>query len=208
MMDAHPSGMFRHALATRLWHWANAVVVIVMLMSGATISNAHRFLYWGQKGAMPEEAWLRVPRWPGWITLPSHYDLSSAREWHLAFAWVLAFGLGAYLAASLVNGHVQRDLTLGRAGSHYHTLQKLVYCGLLFGMVPLLIGTGLALSPGMNAAWPWLLDLFGGRQSARTIHFLLAGGMAAFLVGHVALVLVSGPAKLLRGMLWGGEGGQ
>lgn len=208
MMDAHPSGMFRHALATRLWHWANAVVVIVMLMSGATISNAHRFLYWGQKGAMPEEAWLRVPRWPGWMTLPSHYDLSSAREWHLAFAWVLAFGLGAYLAASLVNGHVQRDLTLGRAGSHYHTLQKLVYCGLLFGMVPLLIGTGLALSPGMNAAWPWLLDLFGGRQSARTIHFLLAGGMAAFLVGHVALVLVSGPAKLLRGMLWGGEGGQ
>ncbi|MBK8629848.1 MAG: cytochrome b/b6 domain-containing protein [Sphingomonadales bacterium] len=200
--------MFRHALATRLWHWANAVVVIVMLMSGATISNAHRFLYWGQKGAMPEEAWLRVPRWPGWMTLPSHYDLSSAREWHLAFAWVLAFGLGAYLAASLVNGHVQRDLTLGRAGSHYHTLQKLVYCGLLFGMVPLLIGTGLALSPGMNAAWPWLLDLFGGRQSARTIHFLLAGGMAAFLVGHVALVLVSGPAKLLRGMLWGGEGGQ
>lgn len=179
-----------------------------MLMSGATISNAHRFLYWGQKGAMPEEAWLRVPRFPGWLTLPSHYDLSSAREWHLAFAWLFAFGFGAFLAASLLNGHFQRDLRVGRAGSRYHPLQKLIYCGLLFGMLPLLIGTGLTLSPGMNAAWPWLLDLFGGRQSARTIHFLLAGTMAAFLVGHVALVLVSGPARLMRSMLWGGEGTQ
>jgi thiosulfate reductase cytochrome b subunit len=121
----------------RLWHWGNAVVVIVMLMSGATISNAHRFLYWGQKGAMPEEAWLRLPRFPGWMTIPSRYDLSSAREWHLAFAWLFAFGLGAFLAGSLLNGHIGRDFRLGRPGSRYHSLQKLVYCGLLFGMLPL-----------------------------------------------------------------------
>lgn len=202
-MDAAPAP--RHAFVTRLWHWGNAVVVIVMLMSGATISNAHRFLYWGQKGAMPEEAWLRLPRFPGWMTIPSRYDLSSAREWHLAFAWLFAFGLGAFLAISLLNGHIGRDFRLGQPGSRYHPLQKLVYCGLLFGMLPLLIGTGLTLSPGMNAAWPWLLDLFGGRQSARTIHFLLAGTMVAFLMGHVALVLISGPAKLMRGMLWGTE---
>ena len=74
---------------------------------------------------------------------------------------------------------------------------------LLFGLIPLAILTGLTMSPGMNAAWPWLLDLFGGRQSARSLHFIAAAGIAAFIVVHLLLVLLAGPYNEIRSMITG-----
>ncbi|MFL6733522.1 MAG: cytochrome b/b6 domain-containing protein, partial [Sphingomicrobium sp.] len=181
--------VYRHRIPTRIWHWINAICVFVMLMSGLMISNAHPRLYWGAYGANFDHAWLELPRFPGWLTIPSYYSLAAARRWHLAFAWLFAVGLIVYLLISLRNGHIRRDLAPSRrelapmhiwtdimdharlrfpAGDvalRYNVLQKLSYGLVVFLLLPLLILTGLTLSPAMNAAWPWLLELFSGRQS-------------------------------------------
>jgi thiosulfate reductase cytochrome b subunit len=222
----------RHRLSTRLWHWVNAVVVLVMLMSGLMIFNAHPRLYWGHYGANPDRAWLQIGEmdgiaFPGWATIPTDYNLADARLWHLAFAWALAFGLLGYIVWSLVNRHIVRDLHISRAewrpahiwrdikhhaalrfptgaaALRYNILQKLAYCGVLFGLLPLMILTGLAMSPGIDAAWPLLVDLFGGRQSARSLHFIAAFGLVAFFLVHVAMVLLAGPVNELRSMITG-----
>src|SRR6185369_6228074 len=146
---------------------------------------------------------------------------------HLAFAWVLAFALLGYLVWSLANGHIRRDLHItrtewsprhfladvadharlrfptGAAALRYNVLQKLAYCGVLFGLIPLAIGTGLTMSPGFNAVAPWLLDLFGGRQSARSLHFLAALGLVLFVVVHLAMVVLAGPFNEVRSMVTG-----
>lgn len=224
--------VFRHRLSTRLWHWINAVAIIVLLMSGMMISNAHPHLYWGQYGANLDQPWFSVEwvieggRFPGWATIPSTYNLALARHWHLAFAWVFAVGMLIYLVVSLANRHIKRDLTLKRselAPAHlwqdikdharlkfptgqealsYNVLQKIAYVLVIFVLIPLLILTGLALSPGFNAILP-LPDLFGGRQSARSIHFVAAAGIAAFIVVHLILVMLAGPYNEIRSMITG-----
>ena len=216
----------RHRISTRLWHWINAIAVIVMLMSGLTISNAHPHLYWGEFGANFDHAWFNPPHFPAWATIPSGYNLALARTWHLAFAWVLAFGLLLYLIASLITRHIQRDLTLttaeirpshiwadiknhvrlrfptGAAALRYNILQKLTYIVVIFVLIPLLIVTGLGLSPGFNAILP-IPDLFGGRATVRSVHFICAGGIALFIVVHLLLVLLAGPYNEIRSMVTG-----
>ena len=104
----------RHRLATRLWHWTNAVALIILLGSGLGISNAHPRLYWGRYGANFDHAWATLPHFPPWLTIPMNYNLAISRRWHLFFALVFAFGLLAFMIASLVNRHFARDLTLRR----------------------------------------------------------------------------------------------
>jgi thiosulfate reductase cytochrome b subunit len=252
----------RHRLSTRLWHWTNAVTLLVMLMSGLMIFNAHPRLYWGEYGANYDAAWLEIGSnaqgrgmlrigsavvettgvlgvwtdgegkvrkraFPHWATIPSSYSLSDARVWHLAFAWVLAVGLLLYLLWSLVNGHIRRDLHItrrewspkhiwhdvkeharlrfpsGAAALNYNVLQKLAYAGVLFVLLPGVIFTGLAMSPGQDAAWPWLTQAFGGRQTARSIHFLCAFGFVAFFLVHIAMVVLAGPINEVRSMITG-----
>ncbi len=217
--------IYRHRLSTRLWHWINAITISIMLMSGLMIFNAHPRLYWGKAGANFDHAWLELPRFPGLVTIPSTYNLSLARLWHLGFAWVLAFGFLAYLGRSLWNGHLKRDVSLSKAevapahlwadikkharfdfhsdDARYNPLQKLAYSLILFLLLPGIIFTGLTMSPGMDAAWPWLLDLFGGRQSARSLHFLCAGGIVAFIFIHLLLVIAAGPINEIRSMITG-----
>lgn len=219
--------MKRHALSTRLWHWINALSVIVLFMSGLNISNAHRHLYWGQAGSDPDTAWMHVIRFPGWATIPDYYSLAGARDWHVVFAWVFAVSLALFMLAALVNGHFRRDLAtrwrdwrassiaadvrahlrfqFHRAGSKYNFLQKASYGLVIFVLLPLMIVTGMAISPGTEAGLPWLGDLFGGRQSARSIHFLCAFGLFGFFIVHLLLVLVSGPIGQLRDMISGGR---
>jgi Ni/Fe-hydrogenase b-type cytochrome subunit len=222
----------RHSLVTRIWHWINALTLLVMLMSGLMIFNAHPRLYWGQYGANPDKAWLEIPEtngvaFPGWATIPSTYSLADARLWHLAFAWVLALGLLFYLIWGLVRGHIRRDLHIrsaewkpshvwhdikqhaalrfptGAAALSYNVLQKLAYCGVLFVLLPLIILTGLTMSPNLNAGLTVLLDLFGGRQSARSLHFLAAFGLVAFFLVHIAMVILAGPINEVRSMITG-----
>ena len=256
-----PERVKRHRLSTRVWHWTNAVVLLVMLMSGLMIFNAHPRLYWGQYGANADPAWLEIGstetdgylrigalqvtttgllgRWtdphgnvqrrafPHWATIPSSYSLAVGRRWHLAFAWLLALGLLVYMIVSLLNRHAQRDLAprlaelrpgalwhdikqharlrlpTGEAALRYNVLQKLSYFGVIFILLPVVILTGLTMSPGMDAAWPWLLDLFGGRQSARSIHFIVAFMLVLFFLVHLAMVVLAGPVNEVRSMLTG-----
>ena len=251
----------RHRLATRLWHWINVVALVVMLMSGLMIFNAHPRLYWGHYGANPDPAWfeigsrgeqgfarlgsLEVPTtgvlgvwrdpegsiqrraFPHWATIPSSYSLADARIWHLAFAWLLAVGLLVFMIASLVNRHFRRDLAIsrheirpghiwhdikeharlrfptGEAALRYGILQKLSYVGVIFVLLPLMILTGLTMSPAMVSGWAWLLDLFGGRQSARSLHFIATAALVAFVVVHIVMVLLSGPLNQIRAMVSG-----
>lgn len=217
----------RHRLSTRLWHWLNALLLYILFTSGLGIFNAHPRLYWGQAGANPDPAWLELSRFPGWITLPGHYSLALSRHWHLSAAPLFALALLAYMLWSLANGHVGRDLRFrrgelsprhvlqdiwdharlrfptGQAALRYNVLQKTSYIGVLFGLLPLVILTGLTMSPGMNAAWPWLTELFGGRQSARSIHFLAAFSLVGFFLVHILMVLLAGPANELRSMITG-----
>lgn len=214
--------MKRHALSTRLWHWANAGALVVLFMSGLTISNAHRRLYWGNYGFDPADAWLHVMRFPGWITLPARYNLAAARDWHNTAALVFAFGLLAIWFAMLANGHFRRDLAASKRDWHpaawraalarkgtaelpYNALQKLAYGALFALMLPLMVATGLAMSPGFEPFAPWLVDALGGRQSARSIHFITTWALVGFAIGHVAMTLVSGPARLIGAMLHGGR---
>ncbi|WP_394664199.1 cytochrome b/b6 domain-containing protein [uncultured Sphingomonas sp.] len=217
----------RHGVVTRIWHWVNAVAVLILLGSGLGISNAHPRLYWGRYGANFDNAWATLPHFPGWLTIPARYNLAISRRWHLFFALVLGFGLLAYMIGGLVTRHFQRDLRIRgrelrpaaiwadfrrhlafrfhdeRDPRAYNLFQKLSYAGVLFIALPLAILTGIALSPGMNAAWPWVLDLLGGRQSARSIHFITATLLALFLIVHLVLVILAGPLNELRSMITG-----
>ena len=227
------SPLYRHKLTTRLWHAVNAVAIIILLGSGLMILNAHPQLYWGRFGANFDQPWFRVAwlfeggRVPGWLTIPQTYNLALARRWHLLFALVLGFALLAYMIASLVNRHFQRDLRVRRGDlsprtlwidlrAHlalrfhdpdhpgaYNVFQKLSYVSVIFVALPLVILTGLTMSPGLNAAWPWLLDLFGGRQSARSIHFLAAVWLGGFTVVHLTLVILAGVGNELRSIVTG-----
>lgn len=219
--------MKRHPVSVRLWHWLNLVCIVILFMSGLNISNAHRYLYWGQWGFSPEQAWLAVPRFPGWATIPNYYSLASARDWHILVAWPFALGLLFMWTAMLVNRHFWRDLRTGPGEWHpkairadiinhfklnfnsgptkYNFLQRMAYGAVLGVLLPGMIFSGLAISPGFESAAPWLVEAFGGRQSARSIHFIFAWGIFAFTTVHIVMVLLSGPIGQIRAMITGGN---
>ena len=159
---------------------------------------------------------------PGVVTIPSFRDLATGRVVHFFFGWVFVTALFVWFAASLFNGHLRRDIipkgadlsrlpkdALDHArlrlhhGRHYTPLQKLSYFIVFFVLFPLVVLTGLTMSLGMDAAWPWLLDLFGGRQTARTIHFAVMVLLVLFFVVHVVMVVLAGPLNELRSMITG-----
>ena len=164
---------------------------------------------------------------PAWATIPSYQDLATGRRWHFFFAWMLVFSSGLYFLISFATRHVQRDLLptrtqstfrdigrdfwdhlrlrfpKGEAARQYNALQKLAYLGVLFILAPMILATGLTMSPGFDAGFPWLLNLFGGRQSARTLHFICAMVVVLFIVVHLAMVVLAGPLNELRSMITG-----
>jgi len=99
--------------------------------------------------------------------------------------------------------HLKLDFT--HQGSKFNFLQKLAYGVTIFVFLPLMIFSGIAMSPAMDANWPWIIDIFGGRQSARSVHFITAWALAGFFVVHIVLVLLSGPVRQIRDMILGGE---
>ncbi|WP_062017948.1 cytochrome b/b6 domain-containing protein [Aureimonas sp. AU4] len=164
---------------------------------------------------------------PAWAMLPSYQDLALGRRWHFFFAWAFVLNGLVYLAYGMVSGHFRRDLApsrkeltprhlwhevvdhvrlrfpQGEHARHYNALQKLSYVAVIGGLLPLMVLTGLTMSPGIDAALPFLLDIFGGRPSARTIHFVCASLLVLFVVIHVAMVVLSGPWNNLRSMITG-----
>jgi len=158
---------------------------------------------------------------PGAVTIPSFRDLATGRVVHFFFGWLLVATLVVWFVPSILNGHL-RQVVPGTAdlrglprdalnharlrlhrGRNYGPLQKASYFMVLFVLFPVLVLTGLTMSPGIDAAWPWLLDLFGGRQTARTIHFAAMVLLVVFFVVHVVMVLLAGPVNELRSMISG-----
>jgi len=188
---------------------------------GQTTLLGHSFDTTGVFGMSGDPANPDFRGFPAWATIPSWQDLATGRVIHFFFAWMLVATLLVWLVASILNRHIAdipptpRDLRhLPRDildhlrlkfehGRKYNVLQKLAYSAVFFVLFPLIILTGLTMSPGMDAAWPWLLELFGGRQTARSIHFLTMAALVAFFVIHIILVVLAGPINEIRQMITG-----
>jgi thiosulfate reductase cytochrome b subunit len=255
---------YRHSVLVRVTHWVNALALLVLLLSGLQIFNAHPALYWGKKGADADRPFIAMVarpagsqlkgyttvgpvtidttgvlgasrsqgQWqargfPAWLTLPTYRDLTTGRLWHLFFAWVFVISGLVYLLGGLLSGHLRRDLVpardqltarhvianirdhvrfrhpAGEEARRYNILQKATYLVVIFLLLPLMVLTGLTMSPGVNAALPWLLTLLGGRQSARTLHFLCANLVVLFVAVHVIEVFIAGFFNEMRSMITG-----
>jgi thiosulfate reductase cytochrome b subunit len=162
---------------------------------------------------------------PAWATLPSDEWLSLGRRWHFFFAWLFVINGMVYATATILSGRLRRELIpsphelkhipasiaehlrlrfpKGDEARHYNVLQKLAYLIVAFAIGPLILLAGMTMSPGFDAGMPWLVDLFGGRQTARTIHFVCAFAFLGFVFIHLVMVLVSGVWNNLRSMITG-----
>ncbi|MDI1281546.1 cytochrome b/b6 domain-containing protein [Brevundimonas sp.] len=216
--------VWRHPLWVRVTHWLNVVAVVVLIMSGLNILAAHPHLYWGLRSTFADP-WLSTPTVPNWLLIPQGRNLAEARHWHFLFAWVFVLNGLAYLAWGLGSGRFRRQLWPTRtdlgglwasvrehARFHfpkdeeartYNVIQKLTYLAMVLIILPMMLVTGLSMSPGFNAIGGVLLDVMGGRQSARTLHFLSAGLIVGFIVIHVGLVIWTGLVNNMRAMITG-----
>jgi thiosulfate reductase cytochrome b subunit len=193
---------------------------------GVTLVGGHRFETDGVLGASRTGTEKVARAFPAWATIPGPQYLATARNWHLFFAWIFVINGMAYIAYSLISGHVRRDLVPtrrelrgigasigehlrlrhphGEAAKRYNVLQNLAYLFVIFVLLPLIVLAGLAMSPRLDtlfgAGW---VDLLGGRQSARTLHFVAAFSLLAFLAVHLFEVAVTGLWNNLRSMITG-----
>ncbi len=162
---------------------------------------------------------------PSWATVPGPQWLAMARHWHFFFAWIFVINGIAYVLYTIFGGHLRRDLLptrdelrniggsiknhllfrhpTGEAARRYNVLQNLAYLVVIFVLLPLIVVAGLGMSPRLDTVWTGWVDWLGGRQSARSIHFLAASGLILFTLVHVFEVIVSGAWNHLRSMITG-----
>lgn len=195
-------------------------------LKGIMTLFGHPFETTGLFGASrTEEGVLARRGFPEWATLPAHQWLAMGRRWHFFFAWVFVINGLLFGALSTASRHLWNDLLpkkedlrkigttirdhllfrhpAGEEAAHYNVLQKMAYTGVVFILGPLILLTGLTMSPDINAAAPGLLTLFGGRQSARTIHFIAAFSFIGYTAVHVLMVAITGFRNNLRSMITG-----
>jgi thiosulfate reductase cytochrome b subunit len=188
--------------------------------------GTHRLHTDGVLGASNNLFGVHVARgFPTWATIPGAKSLADGRRWHFFFAWLFVLNGAAFLLWSLASKHLSGDLwptgadlrgmgrsildhmkfkhPTGDAAARYNVLQKLAYLAVILVLIPGVILMGLGMSPDFDVLLGWLLDIVGGRQSARTWHFIFAMSLLAFIAIHVFMVLVSGPLNQLRSMLTG-----
>ena len=217
---------YRHPLPVRIMHWSNVIFLAILLMSGLNILSAHPALYWGKSSYRGVPPLLEIRGdFPSWLTIPGSQWLAMARRWHFFFAWLLVVNGIAFVTYSTVSRHLHRDLVptgqdwrsigrsiidhlrfrhpTGEASKHYNVLQKSAYLGVIFFLLPLMILMGLGMSPALDALYPGWVDIFFGRQSVRTIHFVVAWALVLFVIVHVFEVIVSGFWNNLRSMITG-----
>jgi thiosulfate reductase cytochrome b subunit len=194
---------------------------------GVTTVGPWSFRTTGWLGLSREGGRMTERGFPAWLTLPSYQDLATGRHWHFFFAWLLVINGAVYWLHALISGHIKRDLLLdrdemkprhllrnvwdhirlkqptGEAAKRYNPLQKIAYLTVIVVLLPGMLLTGLTLSPGMDAVAPILLTVFGGRQSARTLHFIAADLIVLFIIVHLVEVLISGFWNEIRSMITG-----
>ncbi len=195
-------------------------------LQGITNILGYKFDTSGFLGTTYSVSGKAVPRgFPYWMTLPSNQWLAMARRWHLFFAWLFVINGCCYLLYSFITRHMQRDMVptkrdlasigqsikdhirfkhaSGEEAKRYNVLQRLAYLTVIFILLPLIILMGWAMSPFLNSLLPGWIDIVGGRQSARTIHFIVAWLLLAFVFIHVFEVIVTGLWNNMRSMITG-----
>ena len=217
-----------HSYNVRVCHWINVVACVYLIWSGLHIFLDFPELYWGHTGYRGYPAAFRLADWGlSWEEAGRIGDRKWGRTYHFTAAWVFLINGFVYVVWNLYSTHFRNRLWPARSewtGAHvrselrnqlqwgsrrhaangrYGTLQKTSYLILIFVFVPLMILTGIAQSPGFTAALPTLLDLFGGRQSARSLHFISASLVVLFVVVHLAMVVASGTWNNVRSMITG-----
>lgn len=194
---------------------------------GQTVVGPLRLTTTGVLGASKVHGAWQARGFPSWLTIPSEKYLALGRRWHFFFAWLFALNGLIYLASGAIGGHLKRDLvpTLdqlrprhvwheiveharlrfpkGEEARRYNVLQKGAYAGVALVLLPLMVLTGMTMSPSLDASFPLLLEVFGGRQSARSIHFICASLVVAFVAVHLVMVVVSGLWNNIRSMITG-----
>ena len=213
----------QHPGFVRVTHWVSAAAFAILFLSGIAILLAHPRLYWGETGAVGGPSFIDLP-------LPFVLDIpirGPGRYLHFLAAWICVLTGVAYVIAGSVSGHFARrfvpprgDLTVRAVGNvmrgyvrpayarttppgSYNVLQRLTYTVVVFALLPLMICTGLAMSPAVTSVVPVVVTVFGGQQSARTIHFFVACALTLFVLLHIVLVWHSGFTRQMRAMILG-----
>jgi thiosulfate reductase cytochrome b subunit len=180
----------RHSAVVRVTHWINASAFLALAVSGVAILLAHPRLYWGETGAIGGPSLLDLPL-PMVLTGQSGWG----RYLHFLAAWICVLNGMVYFAAGVARGHFR--------ALPYQPLQRRAYLLVVFVLLPLMVWSGLAMSPAVTSVMPVIVTALGGQQSARTIHFFAASGLVVFVLGHVALVAASGFVAQMRAMITG-----
>lgn len=226
---AHPGPLPRHPLLVRITHWITVLAFGALLLSGIEILISHPRFYWGETGNSGTTPLFQIPIPSSRASVPTGYNyvLPDQNGWsrslHFQAAWAAVFTGLVYLLAGIATRHFRRRLLpeslswsaiqavlaqhLRRQpdpdpGS-YNVLQRLTYLAVVFLVFPLIIWTGLALSPAIGAVLPSSVELLGGRQSARTLHFFLSAALVLFFFVHIAMVVLSGFRARMRAMITG-----
>src|ERR1700738_3446603 len=212
----------RHSVLVRVTHWITALCFFALLVSGIEIVISHPRFYWGETGTVLTTPLFQLPIPSSRRLVPTGYGyvLPDQNGWsralHFEAAWVAVLTGLLYLISGMFTGHFRKDLFPSRAdlswralstsiakplrferpseaeASSYNVLQRLTYVFVIFVIFPLVIWTGLALSPAFISAFPASVTLLGGRQSARTIHFFVSVALVLFLFVHVLMVCLAG----------------
>jgi len=223
----------RHAFLVRVTHWLMAFAFLALLVSGLEIVLSHPRFYWGEVGNVNTPALFKIPVPSSRKMVPSGYGyvLPDQNGWsrylHFQSAWVLVLTGLVYVVAGLFNGHFRRNLVPTRSdlspkrlgvsiAQHlrferpsaeeawsYNVLQRLAYLLVVFVLFPIIIWTGLAMSPSFVSAFPSAVNVLGGQQSARTLHFFLTGALVLFLLVHIFMVILAGFRSRMRAIITG-----
>jgi len=223
----------RHSALVRVTHWLTTLCFFALLVSGVEIVVSHPRFYWGETGNVLTPALFELPIPASRGTVPTGYGyvLPDQNGWsrylHFQSAWLLVFTGFAYLLSSFLTGHFRKDLFSTRSdlswrsfssvlASHlrfrrpdaaeawsYNLLQRITYLIVIFVLFPLVVWTGLAMSPGIVSAFPALVTVLGGQQSARTIHFFVSLALLLFVAIHVVMVYRAGFVNRMRAMITG-----
>ena len=226
---------WRHSALVRVTHWLTVVAFVALLVSGAEIVISHPRFYWGETGNVNMQPWINLHIPSSRESVPTGYGYTMpdqngwSRALHFQSAWLLVLTALAYGIASAKNGHFWRDIfpvrgkrsframwdvvkrslkrktADGEDAHEYNAMQRVTYTVVIFVLFPLIIWTGLAMSPSFDAAFPFFVNVLGGRQTARTLHFLDTILLVVFLVVHVWMVYLAGFRKRVWAMIAGGE---
>jgi thiosulfate reductase cytochrome b subunit len=227
-----PAAEPRHARFVRVTHWLTALAFFALLVSGIEVLLSHPRFYWGEAGNVNMAPLFSIPVPASRRTVPTGYGfvLPDQNGWsrylHVQSAWLLIFTGLVYAWAGIRTGHFRTNLVLPRADrswravgaslvghlrftaatfdpGSYNALQRISYLAVVFVLVPLVVWTGLAMAPAFTAVVPWATTVLGGRQSARTLHFLLTIALVLFTVVHVAMIVLAGFRSRMHAMITG-----